>query len=362
MALVTHTAYVNGVTIRLSTDGDRDAICALVEESLSAPATPDWFDWKYLDNPFADDFSLLVAEVDGTVIGMQGYLSFPLAHGIESLAGAMLVDAIIHPDYRGTGIYSKLAKETISHGEATHDVLFSFLNDAAAPIFDHWGWIRVAPTKTHSRIQDPGAFVRPLGPIATVTTALARFLRRRRDRRVTLGEKLAIEQADGVFIDDLVVLSRRVTPSRLHLRRDERFLAWRFGNPQDEWTTYTATRYGVPLASVVTRIKMVGDKRVVTLAEVAPLEGDADRTIGLRRILLHLCEEHADATLLQVPDGLLPEAVLAEFGFKRDESRLRRLVVGGPEYTLYVHSTKPLPVNVFEPANWLLPSAAQTTS
>lgn len=362
MALTTRTEYVNGVVIRPYEDRDSDAVCSLYQDVFAVSATTDWLTWKFTNNRYANQVPLMVAEVDGEVKGVQGYIPFPLAGGGETLDAALLVDAMVHPDYQGTGIYSKLAKPTIALCEETSDVLFSFLNETAEPIFQHWGWTRVGPAKTHYRIQDPGAFVRAAGPIGSIATVLSRTSRTRRDRRVKLAEKLAIEETDGVFIDDLVVLSRKSTPDRLHIPRDERFYTWRFGNPQDQWVTYTATRYGVPLASLITRMETVRGRRELTLFEVAPLEGGADRVNGLRRILMHICEKHADVACIAAPDGMLPAELLVEFGFRSGDARTLKLLLGNPEPVLYVHTPKPLDVDVANATGWLLSCASRNTT
>lgn len=85
----------------------RDDVRALMEEVWGQSASPEDFDWWYERNPIEPRLLSLVVD-DGRVAGAAGMSLFEMRLGGQERVVAFALDAAMHPDYRGQGLWSSL--------------------------------------------------------------------------------------------------------------------------------------------------------------------------------------------------------------------------------------------------------------
>jgi len=109
--------------IRKYSEGDESAIIELLKTTFpfwggrdDAHALQYWR-WKYKDNPLGFfPSSIGLYEHGNKLVGHFGIIPRRMKVG-NSVMGALMADAATHPDYRGQGIYLKLAKQVLTEAK-----------------------------------------------------------------------------------------------------------------------------------------------------------------------------------------------------------------------------------------------------
>jgi GNAT superfamily N-acetyltransferase len=92
------------VHFRLYEPSDFLGLMALFSSVYGADAERKTSAWKYLDQPLRRSV-ISVAVADGRIVGTQPSYEVLLRIGDERVSGAVLLDVMTHPDYRGRGIF-----------------------------------------------------------------------------------------------------------------------------------------------------------------------------------------------------------------------------------------------------------------
>jgi GNAT superfamily N-acetyltransferase len=159
---------------------------------------------------------VLLAEADGTVVGMRVFMRWSWASGETTIPAVRAVDTATHPEWRGKGIFSRLTLALLEQmREEGVAFVFNTPNDQSRPGYLKMGWsslgrltpwIRpsrpvrllraaIAP-RAKGRIAPPGLETLPNGGLPTVDELLAQpelegFLRRVRAGDVRLATPLS---------------------------------------------------------------------------------------------------------------------------------------------------------------------------
>ena len=351
MVPTTTTPGEGEYAIRPFTAGDGDRFRALYETVWGHERTAEWFDWRFRENPAGDRVRMTLAERAGTVVGAEAAVPYRLAVGDETVHALQPVDWIVHPDHRGAGLATRMTEARIdSDGDA--GLYFNFPTPALRPLLSKFGWRTVARPTTYYRVQDPVAVAAQRGDGRATRLAgrfcaplLAGYLDYR-DRRTAPPDDVAVERLDGVPTATLADLYRQAVPDRIHVRRDEPFLDWRFANPNWDCRTYLARRDGRLVGSLVTCSVTVDGVTTTRLADALPLVGGSDDTFAAL-VSAAVTDTPAAAVLTATADPI-PAAVLGNCGFVADDTApLSRLI---NETT---HVARPLPSTESE-GDWLV--------
>jgi GNAT superfamily N-acetyltransferase len=132
----------------------RDEVRGLMAEVWGEAAPPDDFDWWYEDNPTGPRVLSLVLD-DGRVAGASGMSFFEMRLGGEERKVAFALDAAMHPDYRGRGLWSLLElhneEEAVRAGAAA---VLGFPNDVSDSILvGKLGWRELSRLRLWARPQ-----------------------------------------------------------------------------------------------------------------------------------------------------------------------------------------------------------------
>jgi GNAT superfamily N-acetyltransferase len=286
--------------------------------------SPEWFRWKYVDNPFVDRTPVFVAEHDGEIVGVRPFLAFELRIGERSVAAYQPADTMVHPDHRRTGLFRRLTTHALSALQDRDPALFfNFPNQYARPGYLELGWRTVAPRVTYYRVETTAAL-----PTTRLSTALQPIVRGYYAARRSLStppEGLTVRQVEGAATGRLAELHRQCRPPKIHADRTETFLDWRLSSPVWERRTYLVAereRPEEPLAALVARSRTTdAGMRLTQVVDVAPLcGGERWREAvweGLRAVIV----TH-ETDLFAVSNGAIPHEILTAVGFVPDSSPL----------------------------------------
>lgn len=112
--------------IRIYHSGDEEEIVHFLQDTskpwprFDIDCSPiEHWKWKFLENPTNKDvFPHIVAEDDGRIIGVTHGMLFRIKIGDGTYLCAKPADLVIHPDYQGRGIFSRMDKLRLSTFES----------------------------------------------------------------------------------------------------------------------------------------------------------------------------------------------------------------------------------------------------
>ncbi len=196
---------------------DMDAILQLLQVSLETPGMPrtkEFWNWKHIQNPFGASPGL-VAESEGKLIGLRVFLLWNWKSSDRVINAARAVDTVVHPEWRGRGIFSLLTSSLIEELRSSGvSFIFNTPNSSSLPGYLKLGWqvIRRLPL-----------LFKPLKPFRMILGLI---------RTPTEETTLAIPDTGGTdclesnHMEDL--FAEWSNDSRLHTTRNKNYFFWRY--------------------------------------------------------------------------------------------------------------------------------------
>ncbi|WP_458189946.1 GNAT family N-acetyltransferase [Haladaptatus sp. NG-WS-4] len=308
--------------IRQYEPGDRGGVLALYETVFGdRRGRGDWFDWKFVENPYRSQVPICVAERDGRVVGARPSLPLPLSVGGRRELALVQVDPMVHPDHRRRGLFTRMAAHVYDYYDTREpSIVVGFPNEAVKAGLEKMAeklaledGIMTEFTEYY-RVQNPRALSN--AKLAGAAVPGLRAYLAVRDRATPTASPDSVDQYAGVPPTLLAEIADSNLTPRAHAVRDEQFFQWRFGNPRFDYTTYTlrGDDDGTPVAIVVGEQQNTTET-IVHLSDVLPVDGGADRTAALSALLGRIVDEYRDADVIAAAGTTLPRSVLARHGF-----------------------------------------------
>lgn len=306
--------------VRTYASGDRAGVLSLLETQWGYRPTPTWFEWKYVDDPYRDEVSMTLAEHDGEIVAVQGYVPCRVRMGDRDVAALKPVDAVVHPDHRRKGLYSRITEHAIQYYRDREPAFFfNYPNAASLGAQQQLGWSEVEVVSLYYRLQRPSNVMgddRVPGPVRRAADGLAQVHLELRDRRGTVPGEYVVERYSSPPGDTLESIYERDVPESCHVVRDAATYRWLLDAPTYDHTVYVACRNGNPEAALVTR--ETGDGEVYVF-DALPMTGDQPARADL---LWAVLADHGDADVVSVTDRTISPDLLSQFGFVSDEAPL----------------------------------------
>jgi hypothetical protein len=350
--------------IRRYRPDDRAGFLSLYEDVWERAKGSAWFDWRFRDNPYADEVEMVVAEREGTVVGAEPLLPFRLTTDSGSVEARQPVDWIVHPDHRRRGLFTRMTEHLLSTYADRATLLFNFPSDVLRPGLQKFDWTEVGQLATRYRVQHPRRVVPEVkrggsavvSTLARAGTPALRACLGAVDRTASPPDEFSVERVDGVATRAIRTVYEETRPGEIHVARDESFLEWRFANPRWETATYVARRGGRPVATAVVATERFAESTVARLLDVQPMTTDPERAPAFAAALVSLLADHADVDVLKASADHFP-TVLRRCGFLSDDG-----VLFSHFSTPTTHAVRPcaadvsdaLGRDVFDPDEWVL--------
>ncbi|WP_137289853.1 GNAT family N-acetyltransferase [Natronorubrum halophilum] len=313
MALENQTSGSDDYRVRTYEPGDRDGILSLFETEWGYRPSADWFDWKYVDDPYLSHVPITLAERDGEIVAVQGYVPCRVRRGERTVSALKPVDAVVHPDHRRKGLYSRITERGIRHyTDRESAFFFNFPNAASLGAQQKLGWSEVTVVPMYYRLQRPSELL-PTGQAAAPAGRVADSIAR---TGLGLWEQIAATSA-GYDVERyasppgnaLESIYESDVPRTFHVHREAQYYRWVLDAPSAGHTVYVANRDGRPVAALVTRSNGDGD---VMVFDAVPLGANHDAFADL---LAAVIADNEGASTLSVTDQTLSSTLLSRFGF-----------------------------------------------
>ena len=205
------------ISIRQYIEDDKEQILDLLnyifskQEYFAKSRTLEWWNWKYERNVFGKSI-IMIAEDNDRVVGARIFWAWEFVCRGQILKAYQPVDTVVHPDYQGQGLFTKLTVKALNQAtEIGADLLFNFPNENSLPGNLKLGWNYVAKLPW---------LVRPLKPIHLLKT----LKNKEKATPVELDEKYRITPE---MCDEL--LERESFDGLLRTKQSKEFLWWRYG-------------------------------------------------------------------------------------------------------------------------------------
>jgi GNAT superfamily N-acetyltransferase len=205
-----------GIRYRLYEPSDRENLLALFRAVYGDDAPRKTSSWRYLDRPLRRAL-ISVAEADGHIVGTQPSYEVLVQTRGGPISGAMFLDVMTHPAYRGRGIFKgvveHLRRECHERGMA---ILLTTPNADAAR-----GFAKLAAWHCLGELTP---YVRPV--------ALSRLLRPGSRARTPAATRAHPTVAEMDTLDRPIaeVWRRFAEAAPTMLARDTDYITWRFSN------------------------------------------------------------------------------------------------------------------------------------
>ena len=118
---------------------DVGTIVELLRESLSDNHSTDFFKWKHCENPFGESYGLLAYD-DNQIVGVRMFMFWEFRKADKIIKAIRPVDTIVHPGYRGKGLFKKLTLKGLDACSGNYDLVFNTPNRQSLPGYLKMGW------------------------------------------------------------------------------------------------------------------------------------------------------------------------------------------------------------------------------
>lgn len=306
-------------TIRQYEPGDVDGFLSLYATVMGTEKRDRWFAWKYEENPYIDHVAMIVGVCDGKIVGARPFFALPVSIGGEHAVALQPGDAMVHPDHRRRGVFTRMTEQAIERYAGDHPFFFNFPNHQSLPGNLKLGWETVSTRPSYYRIENPDTVGRQRADtgvsrfVAAVSTPILNGYYRFRDFTAPTPSRSDVRAESEPPVQELATLYSTATPDRIHVLRDEQFYQWRFDSPDWEYTTHIRDGETAPEAAIVAGTTTGSGLTTTKLTDVLPLETAPDD--ALRGLLGQILTAHTETDLFVAPTQGIPDAVLREYGF-----------------------------------------------
>jgi GNAT superfamily N-acetyltransferase len=252
------------IDIRAFRVEDQDAVLGLMRAALGAgpvgDRTQEFFGWKHMDSPFGSSF-MLVAEVDGRIVGLRAFLRWRFRSGDRRISAVRAVDTATHPDYQGQGIFSKLTREAIDRLRTEVDLVFNTPNDKSGPGYLKLGWRSVGQIPISFRVRRPLRFLRRARTFKSMDAPVT-------DRPEVTAQTAAEALARADEVSQLLDAVREPS-NRLETDRTVDYLRWRYATvPTLDYRAVRDDRGGGLNGLALFRVRSRGQSWETTVTEL----------------------------------------------------------------------------------------------
>lgn len=359
---------MNDYRIRHYQPTDRDGFLSLYATVMEDAKGEDWFDWKYADNPYIDHVPMFVASYQGNIVGARPLFALPVVITGKPEVALQPADAMVHPDHRRRGLFSRMMEQTIDGYSDNYPFYFTFPNNVSGPAHVKHGGEIVSTRSSYYRVENPHNLAKSrtgqstIRLIGKISTPVAKGYYNLRDFTTPEESSVTIRTESEVPAELLVSLYRNAVPDQIHAHRDERFYRWRFKNPDWEYTTYIAESETDPVAAIITGTSVGRELTTTKFTDIVPLEAQPDS--ALRSLISQILTDCSETDEFIVPPQGFPESILDRFGFHADTTPPFSLVASQTTHVVrtLTNSWKHRGQDIRDQENWFMTFVEDDTS
>jgi hypothetical protein len=298
------------------------ALSALYDEVFSREIEPEYWEWKYYQNP-AGKHDTYVALKGDKIVGQVGGIPVKVKVGSEEVLAAQTCDIIVSARHRKGTPFFRLHKAASKEVEPRGwSFVYGFSIESTYRISTKMlGFVSAGPIGKLVKILKPAPFLRnkvkpgflcdTLGALGAHSLKMLDTLRTGSIQGVEIWE---VDRFDSVF-DEL--WRRRAEDFDIMVVRDSTYLNWRYTqNPIQAYTTFGATKSGTLAGFVTTCIRQEGDIRRGYIVDLLVDPQDKETCNALFAYAIdHFRREGADSINTWLPEHTMAFGLAKRVGF-----------------------------------------------
>lgn len=310
--------------IRRFESSEKREFLELFNEVFEEERSTEWFDWKYVQNPFVDHIPIVVATKDDEIVGARSFFPLFMVVNGDRKISFQPCDTMVHPADRNQGLFTRMTEYAIECYSDLATFFFNFPNHNSLPGNLKLGWEIVGEQSLYYRVDDPGKVARAktdstaLHIAGSLAKPVVRGYYRLKRLRSSTSHVYSVKKEDLIPTSELVMLYRESIPEEIHSARTATFYNWRFDNPMWDYTTYIAKDDAGPVAGIIVGSTVGDGLRKTAITDVVPLEAAPKQ--ALATLFDQIFRDFSETDIYSAPNQLLPESVLHTFGFRSVDS------------------------------------------
>jgi GNAT superfamily N-acetyltransferase len=262
------------LTFRPLVAADMPQLRELFSASFGMNRSQEYDRWRFIETPYGLA-PTIVADDGERLAGSYTVWPTMLNIGGEIVRGGQSMDTMTHPDYRGKGLFTKLAVACFDQlRNDGYEALYGFPNANSYPGFiKRLNWDHVGDVPHWSRL------ITPLEQKPDPLPVLSRLGTRVVFRTKASGLRINEEKPDDTVIDTVIA---RYTDSKdlCRIERNASWYAWRYSPPLGRiYKWFTAYEGAEPLGFAI--VGYDADKPAGGEAQLCELAGNDDAKAGL---------------------------------------------------------------------------------
>jgi len=349
-------------TVRWYRPDDRAQFLDLYSDALGSwDHDPEWFDWKYVDNPYVDHVPIVVATKGDELVGARSFFALPMAVSGQECLALQPCDTMVRSDHRRNGLFTRMTEVAIERYETAEPAFFfNFPNDKTLEGNLKLGWEMAGTVPMAYRIENVGPLLsnRTTAPGTQLAGAIGtKVVSGYNQLRTALGPatpSVSVRTLSTTPAKELATVYEEDVPETIHAVRDSAFYQWRLSNPNWRYTTYIAEDGSESVGMIVgqTPAGKWRDPELRRIVDVVPLT-DHDTTEPLLRAVLDRIRADSPATDLVAAPSVIPRDLLRSYGFHHsDAPPLSYLQSQRPHVVRSLSSWNPEGVTLTDSGNW----------
>lgn len=339
---------------------ERESLLAFLREAYpSEPrkSDPAYWDWHYLENPYASPENIPVWIVkDGErIVGQAGAIPVELKVGGEIRRAVWMLEFVLLPEYRGKKLGKKLL---LLAGETYPTQLALGYNELAGNVIRSLDWVTMGTIHRYQRLLYPGHSLAEIAgslPLRELVNFSYAPLRPRRSRTLASG-RFAVKEIENFneSFDHLWTRASEQWPCAVI--RSAKLLEWQFKKQPGKKFEVLGVHDGARLLGYVVlffrKAGASGASPKVAISDITydPHEPNAIIDELLKASLRLAVERRAGSLVTDVLDARTEER-LHRFGFWR--------IKAAPPFMVYSPKQQEL---MYKPNNWFLTRADSDVS
>lgn len=246
-------------------DLEKQEFLKLMSTSLSTNSI-DWLEWKYNNNPIINEKPTVFGAIHkntGKLVGIRPFMACNVVFGNRIFKAAQPGDTVVQSEFRGKGLFTEMNKFAIKELEKDgYDLFFNFPNKNSQPGYFKMGWkkviifdeslafnnfSKVVKDMTKNSIYGLGGKIMSIG-LPDLSKVIKKLSKRKKESNIEF--EVSLEES---FNEDVESLWLNKEEDRFRIRRDSKYLNWRFkGRPDKKYKYWTIRDKGKLLAYIIT--------------------------------------------------------------------------------------------------------------
>ena len=208
-----------------------DELVNLVDLSFGSKMPKEFWEWKYILNPFGQKDLTVVATENGKIIGARPYIPFQMWVNnakVKTLNGG---DGMVHPDYQRRGIFTKMTQFAFEYyTKSGYSFMIGFPNQKSAPGGIKVGYKILSNVETLFYPVNPGKLISTklyIKFLPDIMGFLYKTLFLSMPKLDVSSEEYEIKNFSR-YNDEIIDIDELRDKSSIDIVRSEDYLKWRF--------------------------------------------------------------------------------------------------------------------------------------